>query len=138
MIASQFGLILLDAISDPGQSRAATASMSNSQRTLHAWVTGTLDVAYPAAYGALFVGSAYRFFPKIGGWLAAPTLLLVPIDLVEGVVQILGLTDVVDWLDSKAFLTPAKLLLFYLGLLMTVCGWVSWLVRRSTAPTPGE
>lgn len=130
VVVGQYGLILLDRISDPEQSRAAIASMSESQRLLHVWVTGTLDVAYPVAYGILFVGSAYRFFPKTGKLLAAPILLLVTIDLVEGVVQILGLTGVADWLDAKAILTPTKFLLAYIGILVTVSGWVAWIVRR--------
>lgn len=130
VIVEQYGLILLDRISDPEQSRAAIASMSESQRSLHAWVTGTLDVAYPAVYGALFTGSAYKFFPKIGKLLAAPTLLLVPIDLIEGVVQILGLTGAADWLGAKTILTPMKFLLAYFGILMTVSGWLAWVVSR--------
>ena len=100
VVVGEYGLILLDRISDPEQSRAAIASMSESQRSLHAWITGTLDVAYPAVYGTLFIGSAYRFFPKIGKFLAVPILLLVPIDLIEGVVQILGLTGTADWLGA--------------------------------------
>ena len=130
VIVGQYGLILLDRISDPEQSRAAIASMSESQRSLHAWVTGTLDVAYPAVYGTLFIGSAFTFFPKIGKFLAAPTLLLVPIDLIEGVVQILGLTGAADWLGAKAILTPTKLLLAYFGILMTVSGWIAWTIGR--------
>ncbi len=130
VVAGQFGITLLDAISDPEQCRAVLATMSDSQRSLHAWITGTLDVVYPAAYGALFVGSAYRFFPSVGRWLAAPILLLVPVDLLEGLVQILALTDTVDWLGAKALLTPAKLVLFYFGLIVTLCGWGVWIVRR--------
>ena len=130
VIAGHYGLVLLDTLSDPDESRAAIAAMTGSQRALHAWITGTLDVAYPAVYGALFVGSAYRFYPKIGRFLAAPTLLLVPVDLIEGLVQILGLTGTVDWLDAKAILTPGKILLFYFGLLTTVSGWGVWVVGR--------
>lgn len=130
-IAGHYGLVLLDTLSDPDESRAAIAAMSQSQRALHAWITGTLDVAYPAVYGALFIGSAYRFYPNIGRFLAAPTVLLVAVDLIEGLVQILGLTETVDWLDAKAILTPGKILLFYFGLLTTVGGWGVWVVGRS-------
>lgn len=130
VIVGQYGLILLDRISDPEQSRAAIASMSESQRSLHAWVTGTLDVAYPAAYGTLFIGSAHKFFPKIGKFLAVPILVLVSLDLIEGLVQILGLTGAADWLHAKAILTPMKFLLAYFGVFVTVSGWVAWLVSR--------
>lgn len=130
VIVERYDLVLLDAISDPEQARAALASMSESQRTVHAWVTGTLDVLYPLVYGALFIGSAYLFFPGTGRWLAIPIMVLVLVDLIEGVVQILALTGLVDWLDLKAVLTATKLWLFYFGFLVTLLGWLAWLVRR--------
>lgn len=133
LLAAHFSLSYLDAMTDPDQSREAIAAMSASQRAVHAWITGTLDVAYPAVYGALFAGSAYRFFPRFARYLVAPIIVLVAIDLVEGLVQILALTEVKDWLDAKAVLTTAKLALFYYGLLMTVSGWVVWLVSRRAA-----
>lgn len=130
VLIAMFDLILLDGISDPEQARAAIASMSEHQRTVHVWMTGTLDVAYPAAYGALLIGSAYKFFPKAGHFLAAPTFVLIPTDLIEGVVQILALMGVTDWLDSKAILTTLKGTLFSMGLLIMLCGWLRWAVGR--------
>ncbi len=130
VIAGHYGLVLLDTLSDPEESRAVIAAMSESQRSLHAWVTGTLDVVYPAVYGALFIGSAYRFYPSIGRFLAAPVVVLILVDLIEGLVQVLGLTGIVDWLDAKAILTPGKILLFYFGLLTTMSGWGIWVVGR--------
>ena len=123
-------LVLLDGIADPEQARAAIAGMSEYQRNVHAWLTGTLDVVYPIAYGALFIGSAYRFFPRLGWLLAIPTFVLVPVDLVEGVVQVLALTEVADWVSSKAILTSLKQILFLAGFLITVCGWARWATSR--------
>ena len=54
----------------------------------------------------------------------------MPTDLLEGVVQVLALTDVTDWVDAKAILTPLKTILFLLGLVTTIIGWVIWLVGR--------
>ena len=123
-------LILLDAISDPAQARDAIASMNPDQHVIHAWITATLDVAYPVAYGALFIGSAHKFFATAGWLLALPVYVLVPTDLIEGVVQVLALVGTADFLDAKAYLTPLKSGLFILGLLVTMIGWIKWLWQR--------
>jgi hypothetical protein len=96
----------------------------------HAWVTGTLDVAYPLAYGLFFAGSTLAFFPRAGLYLAWLPLLAIPVDLTEGVVQVLALLNINDWLASKAFITPLKTLLFLCGLATTIAGWLSWGYRR--------
>ena len=123
-------LTLIDAISDPGDTRLAIASMSQQQNLIHAWITATLDIAYPLAYGALFIGSGYKFYGKWGWLVAAPVFVLVPTDLIEGVVQVLALTNVTDWIDAKAILTPLKTFLFLLGLATTIVGWGIWLVNK--------
>ena len=128
--ADMWGLTLIDAISDPEETRLAIASMSSDQNVIHAWITATLDVAYPLAYGALFIGSGYKFYGKWGWIVAAPVYVLVPTDLLEGIVQVLALTDVADWIDAKAVLTPLKTMLFLIGLATTVIGWVIWLIGR--------
>ncbi len=127
---SIWDLQLLDAISDPSEVRQAISSMSSDQHLVHAWITATLDVAYPITYGALFIGSGYKFYGKFGWLIACPVFVLVPVDLLEGVVQVFALTDVADWIDAKAYLTPLKTVLFLIGILTTVIGWVIWLVRR--------
>ena len=110
--ASIWGLSFIDALSDPTEVRQAIAGMTPDQRIVHAWITATLDVAYPLAYGALFVGSAYAFYARVGRFIAIPLLVVVPVDLLEGVVQVLALTDTADWIDAKAILTPLKTVLF--------------------------
>lgn len=135
IIVRQFDLVLLDSIAIPAQVNAAISGMSEFQRHLHAWLTGTLDVAYPIAYGALFAGSAYRFFPSSGRLLAIPALVCVPVDLVEGVVQILALTSGIDWTVSKVILTPLKQLLFVVGFLITLAGWLNYSLVRMRVGT---
>ena len=130
IVARSFNLPLLDALSDPPLTRSTIETMTSTQRTLHAWMTGTLDVAYPLAYGAWFIGSAYCFFPRKAHLLAVPTLVLIGADLSEGVVQVLALTGIADWVDAKAILTPLKVALFVLGLVVTLCGWVRWSFAR--------
>lgn len=131
LAASIWGITFIDAISDPAEVRQAISDMTTDQRFVHAWITATLDVAYPLAYGALFAGSAYAFYDRFGRYMAVPLLVVVPVDLLEGVVQVLALTDSADLIDAKAVLTPLKTALFLVGLLTTVVGWVIWAVRRT-------
>jgi len=62
--------------------------MSVDERIVHAWVTATLDVAYPLAYGALFIGSAFKFYNNFGWLIAYPFFVLISTDLLEGFVQL--------------------------------------------------
>lgn len=134
VLSEHYGLTLLDGIADPDESRVLIAGMSAGQRSAHAWITATLDVLYPLVYGVLFAGSALSFFGRWGRLLAVPILVLVVVDLLEGVVQVLGLVGTVDWLAAKAVLTPAKMALVYYGLALTLIGWSRWLVRRLAKP----
>ena len=126
-LASQyFDITLIDGISSPEATRQIIAEFSDGQRTAHAWITGTLDVAYPLAYGLLFAGVSLRFFPVSGRYLALAPLVCIPVDLFEGLVQVLALIDAADWLILKAVVTPLKTVLFLCGLVTTLAGWLRW------------
>ena len=122
LVAGYFGLTLLDAVADPTEARALIEELTREQRQAHAWITGTLDVAYPLTYGALFLGATLRFFPRKGVLLAIPILIGVPADFLEGLVQILALTGQVDWLAAKAVLTPVKGGAFVYGAVLALLG----------------
>ena len=98
-------------------------------------MTGTLDVAYPLAYGALFLGATLRFFPGRGPVLTIPILIGVPADVLEGLVQILALAGWADWLVAKAVLTPVKGGAFVYGAGMALLGasLSAWRGRGKTA-----
>lgn len=132
--ASIWGITFIDAMSDPAAVRQAISDMTPNQRVGHAWVTATLDVAYPLAYGALFIGSAYAFYKRFGRYIAIVLLAVVPTDLLEGVIQVLALTNSADFVEAKAVLTPLKTGLFLLGFVTTVCGWLIWSVDRLRRP----
>ena len=129
LAASIWNLTFIDAVASPADVEALIAQMDDDQKTAHAWVTATLDVLYPLVYGALFAGTAWRFFPA-WPWLAAPGLLAVPVDLVEGVVQVLALTDTADLIVLKAWVTPLKTALFLIALAIAAAGWATWLISR--------
>lgn len=130
LIANHWELAFLDALSSPVEVRAQLMALSSSQRTVHAWSTGTLDVAYPFAYGLLFAGTALRSFGRFGPYLAVPGLLAIPVDLGEGVVQILALTEITDWLGAKVWLTPLKMSLFFGGLTISLGAWLHILIAH--------
>jgi hypothetical protein len=85
-------------------------------------MTGTLDVAYPFAYGAFFIGIALRYFGRFGIYLALPSLLCIPADLTEGLAQVMILTGHEGWMTLKIIATPIKLALYITGLLITLVG----------------
>lgn len=125
---------IIDEMSDPEQIRAHVAAFSEIQKTVHAWMTATLDVAYPLAYGSLFIGMALRFFGRAGFWLALPSLLVIPVDLAEGYVQVMFLMGNDSLLHLKSILTPLKLALFIPGLIIALVGaGIAFKERRSKA-----
>ena len=139
-VAAQWDLTLLDAVSSPAEVRQIIGEMSSQQRSAHAWITATLDVAFPLAYGGLFAGVALSIFKKYGRYLAIPGIVVIPVDLLEGVVQVLALTGAADLVDTKAFLTPLKSTLLLAGIAITFAAWLTWLVstiKGRFASSPG-
>ena len=115
-------MTLLDGIASPSKARDILDLMTQNQKVLHIWITATLDVAYPLSYGSLFAGSALRFFPEYGIYLALPALLAIIADLTEGFIQILALTNTSDLLALKEYVTPFKYGMAILGLIIAVFG----------------
>lgn len=120
---------IIDEMSDPTQIKAHIEAMSGMQCRVHAVMTGTLDVAYPLTYGALFAGLALKVFRPI---FAAPSLLVVPVDLTEGVVQIMALNGDMSGLWLKAYVTPLKLILFVSAIVIAIWALIKlWKQRGS-------
>ena len=117
-----YDLHIIDEISDPDQIRSVVAAMSAEQRSAHWWMTLVLDYFYPLAYGAFFAGMAYRFFGKLGPWLALPALICIPADIIENTIQlfILSGNDGLIWV--KAIVTPIKLATFIPAALIALVG----------------
>lgn len=125
---------LIDEMSDPEQIRAHVAGFSDTQKLVHAWMTATIDVAYPFAYGSLFIGMALRFFGRFGFWLALPSVLVIPVDLAEGYVQVMFMLGNDSLLHLKSVLTPLKLALFIPGAIIALIGaGIAFKQRRSQA-----
>ena len=125
---------IIDEISNPAAVIAHVDAMSSVQRAVHAWMTGTLDVVYPFVYGALFCGVAMRAFDRAGGALALLIAAVIPVDITEGVAQIAILNGAYEAAGLKAYLTPLKLGLFFLGLAVFIAGLVRMGLRARKAP----
>lgn len=121
---------LIDEMYDPDQILAHISAMTQTQRTAHIWMTATLDVAYPFAYGGLFIGLAWRYFETIGHWLAMPSIAVIPVDLTEGAIQVLLLMGHGGVVGGKAIVTPLKLILFIFGLAVALIAVGKAITRR--------
>lgn len=108
---------IIDGMSHPDRIRDHVAHMSQSQRTVHAWMTATLDVAYPITYGLLFAGLSLRVFRPI---FVIPAIAVIPVDLTEGFAQVLILTGNDSLLWLKAYVTPLKRLFFVSAILIAL------------------
>ncbi len=129
-IMSLWDFIMIDEMSDPAAIRSHLAEMTATQKSVHLWTTATLDVMYPFAYGILFSGMALRFFGPWGWWIALPSLIVIPVDLTEGAVQIAALAGNLDVLWMKAYVTPLKLVLFLFGVAATLAATIIAIRRR--------
>jgi len=127
---SYWGLALLDGISDPDTARALLRELTPQQNQGHLWFTTTLDVILPFAAAGLFASAALNFFGKYGLYLALPPLLSVPLDLTEGIIQVLALTNTADFLAIKAYTTPIKTLGYEIGFLLSLVGLSIWLLLK--------
>ena len=121
---------IIDEMWNPAKITAHIEAMSPVQRKVHAWLTGTVDVLYPFAYTALFLGMAKKYFPGAGWKLYAPIVATIPFDLTEGLVQVLALNGYEAVIPVKAVVTPIKLILFTFGLIVFLCAVVR-AMRRS-------
>ena len=95
---------------------AHIAALTDEQKRVHTITTATLDVAYPFAYGIFQAGMAYRFLGRWGKWIAPISLICIPVDLIEGFVQVMLLNGMLEYVDLKTIVTPVKLALYIPGL----------------------
>ena len=137
-IAYAYQLPLLDMLVEQNEIVTALQSMSDTQLSAHIVVTATLDVVYPLAFTALFIGSIIVGLPHQYKRYVYALLLIVPIDWLEGVVQIMMLTGSHDVMWLKLLLTPIKFMLVLLGILFSLYAWGrfgyrKWLVATIAA-----
>ncbi|MFT7473022.1 MAG: hypothetical protein ACI8XU_002926 [Kiritimatiellia bacterium] len=114
------GGALLDVSTTFAASEELLQSMSAQQKRAHLWITLLLDVPFPFAYGGLFLGLCLRHGGRFALYFAAPAFLVIPVDLIENAVQAIALLGNETLLPAKAYLTPAKFLLFYAAAIVAI------------------
>jgi len=138
-IVMHFGqFVIIDEMFAAKDITAHIDAMSFHQRMVHAWLTGTIDVLYPFAYGAFFIGIAVKEFGRFGFWLALPSILVIPADLVEGLAQVMLLTGQDAFMGLKLIATPIKLVLYIFGLCVTILGLIFAFSKRLKAFRIGQ
>ena len=116
----QNDLHIIDEISDPDQIRAVVGAMTPEQMSAHWWMTLVLDYFYPLAYGTFFAGLALRYFGASGIWIAVPSIIVVPADIVENTIQLFILSGDFSLIWVKAIATPIKLVSFIVAALIAL------------------
>ncbi len=120
LAAPLVGGVLLDEVGPAQEVQQLLATMTAEQKQAHLWITVLLDILYPLAYGGLFLGLCLRHAGKYAFWLAVPAFLVIPIDLIENIVQVITLLGNENLLAAKALLTPSKFMLFYVAALIAL------------------
>lgn len=110
--SSQLGGPLLDMLSDPATNEARLAAMTADQRSTHLWITLTLDVIYPIAYGGGFANLSARLVDRHKLLVALPGLTLILVDLTENLLIALMLRGDTNVILVKTLATQAKWWLF--------------------------
>ena len=135
VLTALFGIVmavwdfqLIDEMYRASEIEAHVLAMSPTQRTVHIWMTATLDVLYPLVYGGFFIGAARRFYDH--RWLVLPSLLVIPTDLAEGVVQVFLLSGHMEALPLKEILTPLKFAFYFPALAIALLGIARSAIRR--------
>lgn len=117
-----WGFEIIDEMYVADEILAHIAEMTALQKSVHIWLTATVDVIYPFTYGAFFIGIALKAFRRAGVWFALPSILVIPVDLFEGFAQVMLLNGNDVWIGAKTVATPTKLALFFSGVLITLAG----------------
>lgn len=131
-----YDFVLIDEMWKPDEIRNYIAGFSPEQKRAHIWTTATLDVLYPLTYGSFFVGMALRFYGPAGKLLSMPGVLVIPVDLTEGVIQVMALSGRDEVIVHKAWVTPWKLGLFGAATLITLVA-IAIALWRKFGPTSG-
>ncbi len=138
-IALYIGLLLwtpliggtaLDNISSAEEIRSLLAEMSDVQKSSHVMMTLVLDIAFPLAYGFLFAGLILKFSGRLGMWLALPAFVVIPMDIMENIIQLMALIGNETLLPVKELITPLKLGLFILSGLLAIGSIVFNLIKN--------
>ena len=120
----------LDSVATMETVQSLLLGMSDTQKDSHVLMTIILDMVYPFAYGLLFAGLTLKFAKKIGIWLALPAFVVIPVDIVENIIQLMALTGSGILLPVKEVLTPIKFILFTLSGVIAISSLVFGVLQK--------
>ena len=110
--------------------------MSALQASIHLWVTMTLDVVFPLAYGFLFFGILLNNLEGQWRFLAVLPLILIAADLTEGIFQIQLLKAETTEMMIVSYKNKITLIKYFLFLIcMGVCLLTSMLKLGGSGKT---
>ncbi|UTW55260.1 hypothetical protein [Kordiimonas sp. SCSIO 12610] len=130
LVMGYWDFVVIDEIIDIEQLRHHISELTSTQRSVHTWATLTLDVLYPFAYASLFISLALRAFKDWGKYFALPSLICIPTDLTEGIIQVLLLNDIANLYALKVNVTALKFTLFGVGFLVAIIALVKLCVEH--------
>ena len=111
-------------------------NMSALQARIHLWVTMTLDVVFPLAYGFLFFGILLNNLEGQWRFLAVLPLILIAADLTEGIFQIQLLKAETTEMMIVSYKNKITLIKYFLFLIcMGVCLLTSMLKLGGSGKT---
>ena len=111
-------------------------NMSVLQVSIHLWVTMTLDVIFPIAYGFLFFGILLSNLEGQCKFLAVLPLILIAADLTEGIFQIQLLQAETTEMMIVSYKNKITLIKYFLFLIcMGVCLLTSMLKLGGSGKT---
>ena len=111
-------------------------NMTVLQVSIHLWVTMTLDVIFPIAYGFLFFGILLKNLEGQWRFLAVLPLILITADLTEGIFQIQLLKAETTEMMKVIYKNKITLIKYFLFLIcMGICLLTSMLKLGGSGKT---
>ena len=111
-------------------------NMTVLQASIHLWVTMTLDVIFPIAYGFLFFGILLSNLEGQWKFLAVLPLILIAADLTEGIFQIQLLQAETTEMMVVSYKNKITLIKYFLFLIcMIICLLTSMLKLGGSGKT---
>lgn len=98
-------------------------TMSEEQKHSHFLMTIILDTPYPFIASFLTIGVTLKFSRNNLPFLLLPAVLLIPIDLMENMIQLQMLSGNMEFISHKYWLTPLKLWVFFLAFIIAANVW---------------
>lgn len=120
----------MDTAIAPQTARDIFTSLSREQKRMHSWFTATFDVVLPLLLGMFLAGVTLKSYQNAGRVLVYVPFCAVGFDLLEGLIQLLILTQSYELFELKAGITSMKFLCYALSFIFAIFAGIRWLAGR--------